>query len=97
MFTNFHSLPTAFALNDYFDVIIESSIVGVRKPHPRIFEIALEKLSVSAKHCIYLDDIGMNLKAPRAMVCRNFYQSFIIPFQVAQMELVIITKGHDYN
>ena len=50
-----------------FDTIIESSIEGVRKPNPRIYEIACERLDVTPEHCVFLDDLGINLKPARAM------------------------------
>lgn len=52
---------------EMFDVIIESSIEGVRKPSPRIYEIACERLGVEPVHCVFLDDLGINLKPARAM------------------------------
>ena len=45
-----------------FDVIIESSKAGVRKPDPRIYLMACEKIGVDPKSCIYLDDLGVNCK-----------------------------------
>ena len=50
-----------------FDHIIESSKVGIRKPDPRIYEMMCEALSVRPSSCIYLDDLGVNLKPARAM------------------------------
>lgn len=50
-----------------FDHLIESSKVGLRKPDPRIYEMMCEELSVSPDACIYLDDLGVNLKPARAM------------------------------
>ena len=52
---------------EMFDVIIESSIEGVRKPSPRIYEIACERLEVAPDRCVFLDDLGINLKPARAM------------------------------
>lgn len=52
---------------EMFDVIIESSIEGVRKPNPRIYEITCERLNVKPNHCVFLDDLGINLKPARAM------------------------------
>ncbi|XP_054852904.1 acyl-CoA dehydrogenase family member 10 [Eublepharis macularius] len=46
-----------------FDVIIESCLEGICKPDPRIYKVCLERLDVQAKECIFLDDIGENLKA----------------------------------
>ena len=50
-----------------FDHVIESAKTGIRKPDPRIYEMMCEALKVSPAHCIYLDDLGVNLKPARAM------------------------------
>ncbi len=52
---------------EMFDHVIESSKVGVRKPDPRIYEMMCEALSAAPEGCIYLDDLGVNLKPARAM------------------------------
>ncbi|RIJ25872.1 HAD family hydrolase [Henriciella barbarensis] len=50
-----------------FDEMIESSKLGIRKPDPRIYALMCEALDVDPKHCVYLDDLGINLKPARAM------------------------------
>ena len=50
-----------------FDVIVESSKIGVRKPEPRFYEIACELLGVAPNECVFLDDLGINLKPAAAM------------------------------
>lgn len=50
-----------------FDEIVESSVVGVRKPEPRFYEIACERLAVEPSECVFLDDLGINLKPAKAM------------------------------
>lgn len=50
-----------------FDHVIESSKVGLRKPDPRIYALMCEALDVDPKACIYIDDLGINLKPARAM------------------------------
>jgi putative hydrolase of the HAD superfamily len=45
-----------------FDVVIESSKAGVRKPDPAIYRLMCEALDVSAEKCLYLDDLGINCK-----------------------------------
>ncbi|HWA29819.1 MAG TPA: HAD-IA family hydrolase, partial [Rhizomicrobium sp.] len=50
-----------------FDHVIESAKTGIRKPDPRIYEMMCEALSVKPDACIYLDDLGVNLKPARAM------------------------------
>lgn len=50
-----------------FDHIIESSKAGVRKPEPRIYEMMCSALAVAPSACIFLDDLGINLKPARQM------------------------------
>ncbi|HTX51043.1 MAG TPA: HAD-IA family hydrolase [Caulobacteraceae bacterium] len=45
-----------------FDAIIESSKAGVRKPDPRIYQMACKQLGVDPEACVYLDDLGINCK-----------------------------------
>jgi putative hydrolase of the HAD superfamily len=50
-----------------FDHIIESAKIGLRKPDPRIYEMMIDALGVDPKNCVYLDDLGVNLKPARDM------------------------------
>ncbi|MCK1745995.1 HAD-IA family hydrolase [Bradyrhizobium sp. 139] len=50
-----------------FDHVIESAKIGLRKPDPRIYKMMVETLKVDPKRCIYLDDLGVNLKPAREM------------------------------
>ena len=50
-----------------FDALIESSKVGVRKPEPSFYEIACSTVGVSPDECVFLDDLGINLKPAAAM------------------------------
>jgi putative hydrolase of the HAD superfamily len=50
-----------------FDYVIESAKIGLRKPDPRIYTMMIEKLGVDPKKCVYLDDLGVNLKPAREM------------------------------
>ena len=61
----------------YFDVFVASAREGLRKPEPRIYELAVRRLDasdrrrggdgVSAAEVVFLDDIGANLKPAREM------------------------------
>lgn len=54
-----------------FEHVIESSKLGMRKPDPRIYRHACDLLGVAPEHCIYLDDLGINLKPARALGMRT--------------------------
>jgi len=69
-----HGLPTSETragevtqILSLFDLVIESSLVGARKPEPRFYQIALERLEIEPWRAVYLDDLGINLKPARAL------------------------------
>ena len=50
-----------------FDVYVESAVEGIRKPDPRIYQLACERLGVAPDEAVFLDDIGRNLKTAREL------------------------------
>ena len=54
-----------------FHHVVESSKVGCRKPEPRFYEIACGLLGVTPDECVFLDDLGINLKPAAAMGMRT--------------------------
>jgi putative hydrolase of the HAD superfamily len=56
---------------DRFHIVVESSKVGVRKPEVRFYELACELLGVQAPDCVFLDDLGINLKPAAQMGMRT--------------------------
>lgn len=56
-----------FELSEHFDEFIESRVVGLRKPDPRIYQLACSRLGVAPEGAVFLDDIGSNLKAARLL------------------------------
>lgn len=57
----------ARVLRPHFDAFVESSVAGVRKPDPRIYELACAELHIAPPEAVMLDDIGANLKTARAL------------------------------
>jgi putative hydrolase of the HAD superfamily len=57
---------------ELFDDVVDSSEVGVRKPDPAIYELALERLGgLAAEASIFLDDLPANLEAAEALGMRG--------------------------
>ncbi len=50
-----------------FDEIVESSKIGVRKPEMRFYQLACEQVGVEPDECVFLDDLGINLRPARSM------------------------------
>jgi len=57
----------AHPLREHFDVVIESAVVGLRKPDPAIYELAAERLGLPPERCVFVDDLPGNLKPARAI------------------------------
>jgi len=55
-------------VDELFDFVVDSSAVGVRKPDPRIFELALQRLDgIAPGNAVFLDDYPANVDAARAL------------------------------
>jgi putative hydrolase of the HAD superfamily len=55
------------SLHDLFDLVVESAVEGLRKPDPRIYQVACERLGIEPASAVFLDDIGRNLKTAREL------------------------------
>ena len=58
-------------LQPLFDVIVQSAEEGLRKPDPAIYKVACARLGVEPRECVFLDDIGRNLKPAQQMGMRT--------------------------
>jgi putative hydrolase of the HAD superfamily len=54
-----------------FDLVVESSVEGVRKPNPEIYTRTCQRLGVACDEAIFLDDLGINLKPAKALGMRT--------------------------
>lgn len=58
-------------VDDMFEHVVDSSAVGMRKPDPRIYRLALDALGVEPAASVFLDDAEGNLVAARALGMRT--------------------------
>ncbi len=54
-------------LDPYFDVVIFSAEIGIRKPDPEIFHFLLERLDVRAEETVFVDDFIENVNAAQSL------------------------------
>jgi putative hydrolase of the HAD superfamily len=54
-------------ISNWFDVVVESAVEGVRKPDPRIYRLVCDRLEVAPANAVFLDDLGANLKPAREL------------------------------
>jgi putative hydrolase of the HAD superfamily len=64
-----------FDLHQCFDAFISSCEVGMRKPDPGIFTLAMGIAQVSPEECIYFDDRPMLVQAAQKLGIRSFHHS----------------------
>ncbi|GII91072.1 HAD family hydrolase [Sinosporangium siamense] len=50
-----------------FDEVIISGEVGMRKPEPRIFHHSLDAIGLTARQCVFVDDLAPNVAAAQAL------------------------------
>jgi epoxide hydrolase-like predicted phosphatase len=60
-------LTQEWKIADAFDEIIISAEVGVMKPDPQIYQIALLALGVMPRQAVFLDDFLHNVEAAQAL------------------------------
>lgn len=54
-------------VEEIFEVVVDSAFVGARKPEPRIYELTLERLGVTAEAALLIDDIEINCQGAREL------------------------------
>lgn len=54
-------------LDELFDDVVDSSEVGMRKPAPQIYQLALERLGVNASQAVFVDDAPGNVAGAEAV------------------------------
>jgi len=56
-----------FAVDEIFELVVDSAFVGTRKPEPAIYDLTLERLGEPAEACVFVDDIEVNVDAARSL------------------------------
>jgi epoxide hydrolase-like predicted phosphatase len=62
-----HALEHEWHFVDAFDDIVISAEVGLVKPSPEIYHLALERMNIEARHAVFIDDFEENVDGARAV------------------------------
>jgi len=54
-------------VDELFDVVVDSSVVGLRKPDPAVYRLTCERLGLPPEECIFVDDLECNVDAAAAL------------------------------
>ena len=87
-YTDGAQLLSAYHLTDAFDVWVTSAEVGVMKPEPQIYQIALERTGTQPGETIFVDDFAHNIQAAQALGMQAIHYTDPI---AGQRELVALT------
>ena len=63
---NLHRIEK-FGLRRYFSVFFSSCYLGVSKPHPKIYQLALDLSQRQPEECVFIDDRSLNLECARRL------------------------------
>jgi epoxide hydrolase-like predicted phosphatase len=72
-FVEFRELIESHIDFSLFDVVVDSSEVGHRKPEPAIYELTTSRLGVEASEILYLDDFAANIEGAKATGWRTIH------------------------
>ena len=84
-------------LEKLFDEIVISGQVGLRKPHPDIFHMAIERIGLPAEECLFVDDLRHNIEAAEAIGLRGVLHEKA-PETIAELEKLLgVTLGNSVD
>jgi putative hydrolase of the HAD superfamily len=63
------------AVDEIFELVVDSAFVGMRKPEPEIYELTVERLGdgIAPDDCIFVDDVEVNVATARAFGMRGIH------------------------
>ena len=74
-------------VEELFDLVVDSSQEGVRKPNLAIFRLTLERLGgLAPEHTVFLDDSEGNVKAARSLGMQTIHVRGDISQAIAEMD-----------
>lgn len=73
---NIGAVLRAYDLDRYFKAVIESAVVGVRKPDPAIFRLGVDALSLEPEEVLVVgDSVGKDILPARSLGCQTAWIS----------------------
>lgn len=86
------STNQAQSIYKYFDAVILSFKVGIRKPHPKIYKVALSKLKLQAEETVFIDNSRINLEE-----AKNLGMKAVLYKNIKQLKKDLVKIGVNIN
>jgi epoxide hydrolase-like predicted phosphatase len=84
---------TSFPVDELFDVVVDSSEVGMRKPDPRIYELTGSRCGVAPSKAVFLDDNADNVAASRALGIETVHVTGHALTTIADLREILDRRG----
>ena len=75
-------------MDDLFDGVVISGIVGIRKPSREIYAMGAESVGLAPADCVFVDDLGFNLKPAKELGMATVLHSDA-PQTIVQLEALL--------
>lgn len=87
---NIQSVLADFDLADYFNDIVESAVVGVRKPDPAIYQLGVDRIGLRAEECVVIgDSFKKDIIPARELGCKTIW----LNVDGIQEDLAVVGNG----
>jgi HAD superfamily hydrolase (TIGR01549 family) len=96
---NLESVLKNFAIDEYFDIVIDSYTVGVKKPDPGIFKIALDRINVPPNYSVVIgDSYERDIYPAKVLGCKTIWlngRSWHLPAVTEDADMIIHSVNVD--
>jgi epoxide hydrolase-like predicted phosphatase len=82
-----------FPVDELFEIVVDSSAVGMRKPDPRIYLLTCEQLDVAPDGCVFIDDNADNIAAARALGMETVHFGEDPFAAMAELDAILDARG----
>lgn len=76
-------------VDELFEFVVDSSSVGVRKPDPAIFNIALDTLGLPPQQTVFLDDYRANVDAALSLGINAIEVTTDLPAVISELDALL--------
>jgi len=71
---NINQVLLDFGISSYFQAVVESAVVGVRKPNPQIYQLGVDLLGLPPQECVVIgDSYSKDIQPAKALGCRSIW------------------------
>lgn len=71
---NINQVLLDFGISSYFQAVVESAVVGVRKPNPQIYQLGVDLLGLAPQECVVIgDSYSKDIQPAKAIGCRSIW------------------------